>query len=188
MFPLLLGSVLSLAIMIERSFVFIRSGIKRDLLDELKEEIVKNNFPSALKKVEKARCPIARIIKRALLFRDRSIQLIETEISLEGNLILKALERNLHLLEIIGRFAPMVGLLGTVMGMVDAFQKVALEKGMVDPSILASGIWAALITTVAGLLVGIPTLIAYHLFERRMENTAFWMKQVGEEMVSLLKR
>lgn len=74
---------------------------------------------------------------------------------------LQRFNKNLHIMELIGRIAPMLGLSGTVIGMVSAFQAVASVKGAVDPALLAGGIWESLLTTVAGLFVGIPALIFF---------------------------
>ena len=82
----------------------------------------------------------------------------------------------------------MIGLLGTVLGMVEAFQKVSFMKSIVNPSVLASGIWEALITTVAGLFVGIPALIGYHLYSNRMKAIAFSMKHYSEEMLAIMEK
>jgi biopolymer transport protein ExbB len=97
------------------------------------------------------------------------------------------MNENLHVLELIGRVAPLVGLLGTVLGMVNAFRTVAASQGAVDPALLADGIWEALITTVAGMCVAIPALVFHHFFEDRVKKTAFQMKHYGTEIVKLLE-
>ena len=78
----------------------------------------------------------------------------------------------------------MLGLTGTVTGLTRAFQTVAALRQVSDPSLLAGGIWEALITTVAGLFIGIPTIIAYHLLDNRLKSIAFEMKSVCEELVA----
>jgi biopolymer transport protein ExbB len=78
----------------------------------------------------------------------------------------------------------MLGLTGTVTGLTRAFQTVAALKQVSDPSLLASGIWEALITTVAGLFIGIPTIIAHHLLDNRLKSLAFDMKTSAEELVA----
>jgi biopolymer transport protein ExbB len=80
----------------------------------------------------------------------------------------------------------MLGLTGTVTGLTRAFRTVAALKQVTDPSLLASGIWEALITTIAGLFIGIPALIAYHLYENRLRALAFELKTSGEELVAVL--
>jgi biopolymer transport protein ExbB len=72
-------------------------------------------------------------------------------------------------------------------GMVGAFQKVAVVRELVDPSLLASGIWEALITTVGGLFVGIPALVLHHLYQNRLKSVAFSMKHYAEEIYSMTR-
>jgi biopolymer transport protein ExbB len=79
----------------------------------------------------------------------------------------------------------MIGLLGTVMDMVEAFREVSLAQRAVDPSLLASGIWEALITMVTGLFVGIPALVFHHLFQNKLKSLAFDMKHYAEEILSM---
>ena len=80
----------------------------------------------------------------------------------------------------------MLGLLGTVTGMVKAFQMVAGSRSLVEPAMLANGIWEALLTTVAGLFIAIPALVFQHFYEERLKAIAFDMKHYGEEFISLL--
>ena len=81
-----------------------------------------------------------------------------------------------------------MGLLGTVIGMVQAFNKVAQYKGQVDPSLLAGGIWEALLTTAAGLSVAIPTVIMLHYFERKKEKLAFQLNKYGTKFIYSMDR
>ena len=76
-----------------------------------------------------------------------------------------------------------MGLLGTVMGMVQAFNKVAQYKGQVDPSILAGGIWEALLTTAAGLAVAIPVVVMLHFFDRKIEQISFLLEKFGQLLI-----
>ena len=78
----------------------------------------------------------------------------------------------------------MLGLTGTVTGLTRAFQTVAALRQVTDPSLLASGIWEALITTVVGLFIGIPSIVAYHLLDNRLKSLAFEMRSTGEELVA----
>ncbi len=188
MYPLLFGSVLMIAVIIERAFHFIGTGENRKVVELVKRHIQSGEFDKAQEIVEREKGPVASLIYEAIVQRDSSQEVIENELSIRGDQILRSLSKNLHLLELIGKIAPMIGLLGTVLGMVEAFQKVAFMKNIVNPSLLASGIWEALITTVAGLFVGIPALIFYHLYTNRLKSTAFSMKHYGEEILSIIRR
>ncbi len=80
-------------------------------------------------------------------------------------------------LEIIAAAAPLVGLLGTVLGMIDAFSALSQIEGQIDPAVLAGGIWKALLTTAAGLLVAIPALVAWHMLDKKVEQSAARVNQ-----------
>lgn len=89
-------------------------------------------------------------------------------------------KQSLRPLEIVAAVAPLVGLLGTVLGMIEAFAALSEVKGQIDPAILAGGIWKALLTTAAGLIVAIPALVAWHFFDKKVEN---FTASVNEEIV-----
>jgi biopolymer transport protein ExbB len=187
MYPLLFGSVLMVAIIIERGYHFIRAGVSRKFVDTIISTIEKGDLEGAQQIAGERRGPVAAIMETALRYRNYTQDVVENKISLRGDQELKSLSKNLHLLELTGKIAPMIGLLGTVIGMVEAFQEVAAVKNLVDPSLLAGGIWEALITTVAGLFVGIPALVFFHLFSNRVKATAFTMKHIGEEIMSMTR-
>jgi biopolymer transport protein ExbB len=188
MYPLLLGSVLMVALIIERACHFIGKGENRRVFEQVREYIRNGDFERARRAAQREKSPVFILIKEALGMRGSSKEEMENSLSIRGDRILRQLSKNLHLLELIGKIAPMIGLLGTVLGMVEAFQKVSFMKSIVNPSILASGIWEALITTVAGLFIGIPALIAYHLYSNRTKAIAFAMKHYSEEILAILER
>ena len=185
MYPLLFGSVLMVAIIIERGYHFIRAKMKRHLLEKVTHAIEQGDIEGAGEIAGKSRGPVAAIVETAILYRSFTHDVVENKISLRGDQELKRLSKNLHLLELTGKIAPMIGLLGTVIGMVEAFREISAVQNMVDPSLLAGGIWEALITTVAGLFVGIPALVFYHLYTNKVKSIAFAMKHIGEEIMSM---
>jgi biopolymer transport protein ExbB len=89
---------------------------------------------------------------------------------------------------LIAGLSPLIGLLGTVVGMVKAFQQVATTQGAVDPSLLAGGIWEALLTTVDGLVVAIPALIVHHALDQRIKRYAYEMDYYSSALIRLLSR
>jgi biopolymer transport protein ExbB len=187
MYPLLLCSIAMLAIIVERGIVFSRTGIKKGFILTIMEYVRDGNIETAFTASGGKKGPVQSLVKDILERRNSPKDVLEHEISLRGDRILHKLRINLHLLSLIGRIAPMLGLLGTVMGMVKAFQKIASVSAVPDPSLLAGGIWEALITTVFGLVVGIPALVANHLYVSRVHRIAFQMKHTGEELLSLIK-
>jgi biopolymer transport protein ExbB len=187
MFPLFIGSLVMLALIIERAVVFAGSGIPRSFIDGLKSGGHGTGVDAAYPSPGGRKGTAPGVLMDIITMKDQPREVIEKHISMRGDLYLHHLEAHLHILELIGRMAPMLGLLGTVMGMVAAFRQVASVERVVDPSILAGGIWEALITTVAGLIVGIPSLIAHHLFTSRIERTAFLMKHYSEDLITFIK-
>jgi biopolymer transport protein ExbB len=186
MYPLLLCSVLTVAYGLERGYQYLRAGRRGEAVDRVRSLAAGGEFEEALALAEVSPGPVAAVLAEALRNRWRDAAALEESVSLKGSIELRRLNRNLHVLELTGRMAPLLGLLGTVLGMVEAFRRVASVQGSVDPSLLAGGIWEALITTVAGLGVAIPALVMHHFFEDRMASFAFRMKRHGSEMVNLL--
>lgn len=186
MYPLLICSILTAAYAIERSFHFLRAGKSPDAPQTIHDLIEKNEFDKALQVAEISPGPVSAVLEQGLLHAGDKKELIEEEITLKGTKELKRLNKHLHLIELISRIAPLMGLLGTVLGMVNAFQQFAQSNGSVDPSMLAGGIWEALITTAAGLGVAIPSMIVHHMLEEKVESFAFLMKYYGTEAVKHL--
>ena len=186
MYPLLLGSVLMIAVIVERAFHFIGTGEKTKVFERVKSLTRKGEYGRAKEAAEGERAPVFLLLCEIFSMAGKPKEEIENRLSILGDRVLRKLSKNLHLLDLTGKIAPMIGLLGTVLGMVEAFQKVSFMKNIVNPSVLASGIWEALITTVAGLFVGIPAFIAYHLYSSRVKSIAFSMKHYSEEILSLM--
>ena len=186
MYPLLLCSILTAAYGIERAFHFFRAGKQAGAPEKIHTLIEQNDYEAALSLAVSAPGPVTAILAEGLKHRGIAHDMLEEVISLAGSREITRLNRNLHLLELIARVAPLMGLLGTVLGMAAAFRQVAGARGAVDPSLLAGGIWEALITTVAGLCVAIPAMVLHHLFEDRVKNFGFMMKHYGTEAVKHL--
>ena len=181
MYPLLFCSVVTLACGIERSWHYFRAARKAGAPEEIHALIEKGRLDQALLLAKTAPGPVAAVLAEGLRHRGESREMLEEVISLKGATELKRLNNNLHILELVGRIAPLMGLLGTVLGMVAAFRQVASAQGAIEPSLLAGGIWEALITTVAGLCVAIPALVMHHFFEDRVESFAYFMRHYGAE-------
>jgi biopolymer transport protein ExbB len=111
---------------------------------------------------------------------------LEEMSTLQARHELQRLTGRLPLLSLIANLAPLLGLLGTVMGMVKAFQQVASAQGTVNPSLLAGGIWEALLTTVVGLWVAIPALLFHYALDQRIKRHAFAIDHYGTALIRLL--
>jgi len=186
MYPLLIGSVLMIAVAVERAFHFVGTKVNSRLIASVGRLVQAKEFDGALGEIRSSGDPVSLIIGEVIRLRERPREAIENDVSLKGEQILEKLGKNLHLLGLIGRISPMLGLLGTVTGMVKAFQMVAGSRSLVEPAMLANGIWEALLTTVAGLFIAIPALVFQHFYEERLKAIAFDMKHYGEEFISLL--
>ncbi len=187
MFPLLFFSVLSIAVIIERGVYLGRSSVPVTRLDGLLNVLKSSGPDSALKEYRMQKGPVPEIAKTILKNQDLAREELEALVSHAGSRELKMLTGNLHLLELIGKISPMVGLSGTVLGLAGTFQTVASLKTAADPSQLAGGIWEALITTVTGLFIAIPAIIFFHLYENKIKSISFEMKDHAESIISILK-
>jgi len=186
MWPILLCSVISAAIVLERLYKFHQVRIKvPNISSRVKNLLKEEKATEAIKLCESINDPVAHILAIGIRIRKRSIEEQEKMISRAGSKIIRQLEKNLRGLAIIGNIAPLLGLLGTVTGMIKAFMKIQDLDGRVDASILAGGIWEALITTAAGLAIAIPTLVAYHYFEGKVDNIGVRMKDEAMDFLEI---
>jgi biopolymer transport protein ExbB len=164
MYPILLGSILGVAILIDKFIQY------RKILRELEaplDEILKNRIKT------KILVPILQGLKN---------NCNEKEVSIIGTKQIRRIEKGLSWLALIASIEPLLGLTGTVTGMIKAF--IVIEKSTsVNPSMLAGGIWEALITTAAGLLVAIPIHIGHHYLENRADDIAFLLKEITGELM-----
>ncbi|MEW6594576.1 MAG: MotA/TolQ/ExbB proton channel family protein [Thermodesulfobacteriota bacterium] len=186
MYPLLLCSVLTVAYGIERGWHYSRAGRLRQNPERIHGLLEQGRTAEALALAQETTGPVAAVLAEGLRHAGSSKEMIEEAISLKGAAELERLNQRLHIIELIGRLSPLMGLLGTVLGMVEAFRQVAASRGVVDPGMLAGGIWEALITTVAGLCVAIPAMVLHHFFEDRVRSFAYLMKHYGTEAVKHL--
>jgi biopolymer transport protein ExbB len=187
MWPILLCSVISVAIILERLYHLHRIRINiPDFFVSIRGLLQKNKVEEALDLCQKTQAPIGRILACGIQNHKKDAQTQEKAISRVSSWEVRGLEKHLRGLAIIGNITPLIGLLGTVVGMIKAFVKIQELGGRVDASVLAGGIWEALLTTAAGLTVAIPTLVAYHYFEGKIDNMSCWMKEIASELLEFL--
>lgn len=169
--PLLVCSVIGLAIIVEREWSFWRmrfdeTAFCRELFILLRQ----NQVMKAIHFCQGLSHPSSRVAGAYLknLYNKRR----DSILSREGTLAMEAVERRLRGLATITHVAPLLGLLGTVAGLVSAFHQIQTLGGQVHAQNLAGGIWEALLSTVFGLVVAIPCMVAYHSFETRADKVA----------------
>ncbi|MCL4218261.1 MAG: MotA/TolQ/ExbB proton channel family protein [Candidatus Hydrogenedentes bacterium] len=189
MWPIMLCSIIALAITIERFWYLRRASIDtREFMDQVRNVLRQNRIQDAVDLCDQNDGPIARIMKAGLLKHRKSKEDIREAIEDAGHLEIPRLERYLSALATCANVAPLLGLLGTVQGMIKAFYQIQHKEGQVNPSDLAEGISNALVTTAAGLTVAIPTLVAYNYFVSRVDNMVLEMEISSAELVEILTK
>lgn len=180
MVPILLCSVVALAITLERGYYFFRNRDRmNNWMGQIEGLLGRNAVTEAETVCTKAGGPVARLMKAGLRLRQKSAGEREDILSRVGSEELRRLNGPLRGLGIIAHVSPLLGLLGTVTGMMAAFMKIQELGGDVDASVLAGGIWEALITTAAGLTVAIPVMVIYHFFEGKIDSYYTQMKEAA---------
>ena len=182
-------SVYALAVVLFKIVQFRKANIfDRSFIDAALLEIKQGDRSRATKTLVGIQGPIARIMRvtfECVANRDMSQKSKEAEIQRVGSGDIRYLESHLRGLEMIASVAPLMGLLGTVIGMISSFSKLSLSGTRVDPTILAGGIWEALLTTAGGLTVAIPALAAHYVLDGIIEKVRATMKDVSVQILAL---
>ncbi len=188
MIPIFLCSIIALAISIERLIFFKKYLVDVEGFNAIIKLVNAGNLEKVLEHCKNQSSPIGRIVQSGLDEKEVPRWKLEEKLTLAGQEEVNALEKNMRGLEVIATISPLMGLLGTVIGMVRAFNKVAQHQGQVDPGLLAGGIWEALLTTAAGLSVAIPTVVMLHYFDRKKDKIAFLLSKYGQQFIYSMDR
>ena len=187
MLPIFLCSVVALTVIFERLYYFFKNNEDtQKLFGSLNELLQHRRHPQALELCKQSKGPVGRLLSVGLSHKTQPKWKLEETLSVMGQEELNDMGKNIRTLEVIAAIAPLMGLLGTVLGMVQAFNKVAEYKGQVAPSLLAGGIGEALLTTAAGLAVAIPAVVMLHYFDRKMEKNSFILTKFSQLLVHSL--
>jgi biopolymer transport protein ExbB len=190
MWPILLCSIFALAIILEKIWHLHKIKIDtQDLLNKIMNKMKRHDTKEALQICDSTESPIANILKAGILKYDRPRPQIIEAIEDASLYEIPRIEKNLTTLATIAHVSPLLGLLGTVTGMVRCFQTIqakATSFHPVSPGDLAGGIWEALLTTVAGLIVAIPTFVAYNYLVSRINNFILEIEKASTELVNFL--
>lgn len=186
---LILCSLASFTLFIER-FTFFRrmqSG-SRHLMVDLKTLIREKKFSEAIHLCEKLRTPLSMLLEAVLERRRESREEMERAVENVGTIAIFRLERNVKGLSIIAHISPLLGLLGTVLGFIQAFGEMQ-RTGMMDISVTRIGesMQYALVTTALGLIVAIPSIVAYHYLAGRVAGFLLQMQTAASELIDLIK-
>ncbi|MFP6715469.1 MAG: MotA/TolQ/ExbB proton channel family protein [Alphaproteobacteria bacterium] len=190
MLVLLALSVVALTIILVKIYQFSRSRLLRTEFIDQAVLLLHNDGPdTTLLALAETPHPVARVMETTLRTSTNtslSIEDRDTEISRVGSAEIRNLENYLRGLEVIANLSPLLGLLGTVLGMIKAFARLESAGTKVDPAILAGGIWEALLTTAFGLSVAIPALAAFYILEGQVENVRAQMKDATIRVLGIL--
>lgn len=187
MIPLLLLSILAIYVFVERLLV-IRKAAREDntFMDRIKDYIHDGEIDTALKLCKKTDTPAARLIAKGISRLGRPMNDVLVAIENVGNIEIARLEKGFPWLATTAAGAPMIGFLGTVTGMVRAFYNMASAGNNADITTLSGGIYEALVTTVAGLIVGIIALFAYNYLVARVDGVMNQLETKTMEFMDLL--
>lgn len=190
MWPILISSIWALAVIIEKLWFLRRIRIDADnFLRDVLEKIKQQKIEEAIHECDVTPSPIGQILKSGILKQGHPRQEIKEAIEDASLYEIPLVEKNLSSLATIAHVSPLLGLLGTVTGMVRCFQTIQLKATSahpVSPGDLAGGIWEALLTTVFGLVVAIPAFIAYNYLVNRVNGIILDMERAAIELVNLL--
>ena len=189
MWVLLVLGALAVYIFVER-FIAIRKASKIDInfMNRIRDFIYEGRMDAATSLCKSTDSPIARMIYKGIERIGRPMTDVQNAIENVANLEISKLENGLPALASISGGAPMIGFLGTVIGLVQAFMSMASAGGSVDMSILAGGMYTAMITTVGGLIVGIPAYFGYNYLPARIEKLVFRMEANSIAFMDILNQ
>ena len=187
MIPIGLCSVIALGVFLERIFFLRRKRIiPEGLLTDMEEMLRQARIDDATALLARDRSPMAKIFLAAMKNYGKSRETIKVAVEEVGSQEAEYLEKYVGVLSVIAQVSPLLGLLGTVQGMIQVFNKV-VSGNVADPSQMAGGISVALITTAGGLTVAIPALIGYHYLLGKVKDLVLDMQHYSIGLVEVIK-
>ncbi|GBE09427.1 biopolymer transport protein ExbB [bacterium BMS3Bbin11] len=191
MWLLLICSIIALAIVAERFWTLQKRNVAPDqLLKQVLDHEKANRVSEDLLKLLVKSSPLGRLFAVGLVNRDHSREIMKEAIEEEGSIVVHELDKNLNTLGTMAVITPLLGLLGTVIGMIQVFSSITPEvmsQGIGDPTVLAAGISKALITTAAGLSIGIPALMFHRYFKGKVRSLTVEMEQQSVKLVEIIQ-
>ena len=188
MYPILFCSIVALAVFLERIWVLRRNSIlPPEFIRNVEDLIRKQKIADALFLCQGDASSIARIFFAGLKNAGRGMWLVKESIEERGGREAAMLEKHSGILSTIANLAPLLGLLGTVSGMIKTFNVISVQ-GVGNPAPLAGGIAEALITTAAGLTVAIPTLVCHRIVRDKAGSLIFEMEESSIKMIELMEK
>jgi biopolymer transport protein ExbB len=187
MWLLLALSAVVIVVFIERLLHYHRAQINSlEFLNGVRNVLKRDNVVEALSICDATPGPVARLVKTAILNRDRGREGVRDSLEEAGLLEVPRLEDKLNLLATIAQIAPLMGLLGTVMGFLQMFHDLQSAGPYASSSLLAQGIWKSLISMAAGLAVAIPTYASYNYLVSRVNSIVLDMEKASTEILNIV--
>ena len=187
MIVLLALSVMAIYIFGNKWWMIRKAGkIDKNFMNDIHDYIHDGKIKSALELCQKYDSPVARLVEKGIERIGRPLQDIQTAVENMGNVEVARLEKGLPMLATIAGGAPMIGFLGTVTGMIEAFFRMANAGNNIDITLLSGGIYEAMVTTVGGLFVGIIAYFGYNYLSSQISNLVFKMESTTIEFIDML--
>jgi len=188
MVPIILGSIIALGLTVERGMLLwkIRLDVRK-FADDIFSLIERGHRDLAIESCARTEHPIGRVFAVGLEHWGEDLAEVERNMEHEGNEEVNKLEKNMNLFMVIVAVEPMMGFLGTIIGLIQAFMVWEMAGASVTVERLAAGIYQAMITTAGGLIVAIPYYIIYNLYMGRINAAARDMNHYGEELLSIMR-
>jgi len=186
MYPIIFCSIVALAIFLERLWVLRRKNIiPQDFVNNVEGLLKKEKISEAVFLCQNDMSSIAKIFLAGLRSTQKGMWLVKEAIEERGSREATILEKNVDILSTIANLTPLLGLLGTVSGMIKTFNAISVQ-GIGNPAPLAGGIAEALITTATGLCIAIPTLVCYRFLKDKASSLIFEMEENSIRLVDLM--
>lgn len=187
MLTLLIFSIIAIYIFVERlSAVNKASKIDVNFMNNIKDHVLSGKIDAAKSLCQSTNSPISRMIEKGISRIGKPLGDVSAAVENSGKLEVYKLEKNLSTLATVSGAAPMIGFLGTVIGMILTFHEMAQAGGQVNLDMLSEGIFTAMTTTVAGLTVGIVAYIAYNMLVARVSKVIYKMEATATEFIDVL--
>jgi biopolymer transport protein ExbB len=188
MWPILGCSLIGAYVVIERALVLRRAQVDvSEFMRKLRSLFHRGEFSAVLTYCEEKNAPVANIIRKGLLKHGEGPEKVRKAIENAGREEVYRLKKRLSLLASVAGVAPMLGILGTVTGLIVAFRAVGIAGDVVSPGDLAGGVWGALLATAFGLIVGIPAFLVYNYFATRVQKLVHEMEVTSTDFIDMLE-
>ena len=187
MVPLAILSLFAVYFAVERYFVINRARrIDQSFMMNIRDHLLNGKIESALSLCRNTNTPIARLLLKGIKRIGKPIKEVESAVESEGRLEIYKLERNMNFLAIIAGIAPMMGFVGTISGVIRIFYNISVEKN-ISIDAIAGGLYEKMITSAAGLLIGIFAYICYNILNSMIDRVSYMLEQNAVDFIDLIQ-